>query len=153
MRIEDIKSQMMQLWKDTFGDSDEYISIIFDSYFNPDLIEYQEENGIIVSAMIGIPYDFQMSGYGCAKTVSGLYLCGLATRPEARGKGIVTKLMNRIWRRARRMGYAFSFLIPASENLRKFYYDRGMSDAFYRYRYEFNTDRYNKLFADIPYDA
>lgn len=45
MHTAELKSKMMQLWKNTFHDSDAYISLVFDTYFNPDLIAYNEENG------------------------------------------------------------------------------------------------------------
>ena len=58
MHTAELKSKMMQLWKNTFHDSDAYISLVFDTYFNPDLIAYNEENGKLVSAMLGVPYEF-----------------------------------------------------------------------------------------------
>ena len=57
MEINEIKRQMKILWKDTFHDSDEYISMIFDNYFKEDLIAYKTENeDTVVSALLGIPY-------------------------------------------------------------------------------------------------
>ncbi len=128
MQAEDIKRKMMKLWKDIFHDTDAYISLVFDNYFNPDLIEYVEENGLIVSALLGVPYEF-----GCGKEkLKGLYLCGLATDEEFRNRGIMNELIERINKLAKEKGYAFTFLIPSSDALINYYSVRGYVNAMYR---------------------
>ena len=67
MDTAEVKKQMMKLWKSTFHDSDEYISLIFDNYFDGGLIEYEEIDGIIVSALLGIPYEFSSNELDCSK--------------------------------------------------------------------------------------
>ena len=219
MEAKEIKSQMMKLWKDTFHDSDDYISMVFDNYFSAEIVEYEERDGEIVAAMMAVPYHFgyksrfrscgekytlrdsdsssmnlqngfagicdslsvdvcdcnyidsdsnesvvcenhsvnmdcyngddfatasddskdcggghteegeDLQGY-----VNGLYLCGLATKPEYRGEGIMSQLIERISVKASRMGYAFTFLIPASDSLRLYYSDRGYLDSFPYYK-------------------
>lgn len=128
MTTTELKNKMMKLWKDTFHDSDSYISLIFEEYFNIDYVEYHEENGQLVSALIGIPYEF-----GCAgNTIKGLYLCGLATKEEYRHKGIMNGLINRINDKARAKGIVLSFLIPASDMLRIYYQGKGYVNGMYR---------------------
>lgn len=128
MRTDDIKKNMMKLWKDVFHDSDTYINLIFDHYFNVDLIEYHEENGCIISALLGVPYEF-----GCGENkLRGLYLCGLATDEEFRNRGIMNNLIERINSRAKDYGFAFTFLIPSSDALINYYSVRGYINAMYR---------------------
>lgn len=127
MKELELKRQMMILWKDTFHDSDEYVELIFDNYFNPEFIEYREEKGNVISALLGIPYSF---GNG-RHQIRGLYLCGLATKDEFRHRGIMNDLLYKINAKAASKGFHFSFLIPASESLRKYYYDRGYADGMY----------------------
>lgn len=128
MQTEEIKKKMMKLWKDIFHDTDAYISLVFDNYFNPDLIEYVEENGRIVSALLGVPYEF-----GCGKEkLKGLYLCGLATDEEFRNRGIMNELIERINKSAKDKGFAFTFLIPSSDALINYYSVRGYVNAMYR---------------------
>lgn len=119
MEKEEILRGMKELWKDTFHDSEEYVDLVFDSYFNPDYIEYHEVNGRVVSALLGIPYKFGNDKY----TVNGVYLCGLATDPKFRKKGIMGELLDRINERMDKKGYAFTFLIPANEGLKRYYID------------------------------
>lgn len=138
MNITDIKSKMMKLWKDTFHDSDAYITLIFEEYFNPKYIEYHEENGQIISGLIGIPYFFGNKN----NKIKGLYLCGLATKEEYRHKGIMNNLMNKINDKAKNEGFALSFLIPSSDILRIYYQDKGYVNAMYRVEERY-TDIHN----------
>lgn len=124
----DVKQKMMSLWKETFRDSDAYIKLLFDNYFDPELIEYEERGGEIISALLGIPYEFGGKSY----RIRGLYLCGLATRHKFRGEGIMSRLLERINLRAKEKGYSFTFLIPESSRLASYYARRGYVDAFYR---------------------
>lgn len=128
MDATDVKRRMYQLWKDTFHDSDEYVSLIFDNYFDPDLVEFEEKEGRIVAGLIGVPYEFG----NAENKLRGLYLCGLATNPHFRSQGIMTALLNRINKKALERGFAFTFLIPSDEGLRKYYHDRHYVNAFYR---------------------
>lgn len=129
MDVQTIKQNMMSLWKATFGDSSEYISLVFDRYFNPENIAYHEAEGKIAASLLGIPYTFVSSGNPDLK---GLYLCGLATLPALRHNGIMTSLLQEINERAEKSGYDFTFLIPSGEGIRRYYRDRGYHDAFYK---------------------
>lgn len=142
MTSPELKKKFMKLWKDTFHDSDAYISLVFDEYFDPEFIEYQEEKNQIVSALIGIPYEF-----GCGHNrIKGLYLCGLATKEEFRHKGIMSGLIDRINKKAMEKGLAMSFLIPASDMLRIYYQGKGYVNGMYRVEerytdiHDFNKD-------------
>lgn len=120
----------MRLWKHTFHDSDSYIELVFSNYFNPELVEYEETDGQLVSAMLGVEYSFEESG----TRLKALYLCGLSTRENARGNGIMTELLERMNKKAAAAGYDFTFLIPADSGLRQFYVDSGYVEGIYRVR-------------------
>lgn len=128
MKADDLKNKMIKLWEDTFHDSHAYVSLIFDNYFDPDLVEYYEEDGKLVSALLGIPYEF---GNGKAK-MKALYLCGLATVSEYRHRGIMNALLEEINRKAAEKGFVFTFLIPANDSLINYYYSRKYETAIYR---------------------
>lgn len=133
MEYEEIKSQMKALWKATFHDSDEYIDLVFDSYFDPEYVEYFEEGGTIKSAALGIPYKFGNDKYH----ISGVYLCGLATTPDYRKKGIMGRLIEKAAERMKQKGYAFLFLIPADEGLKRYYMDRQFIPFSYMNQYHY----------------
>lgn len=133
MNPNSLKTEMKRLWKETFHDSDDYIDLVFDTYFDPELVAWHEADGRLVSALLGIPYTFRQG----ARSLRALYLCGLATDPAFRRQGIMDSLLNEINFRGAEMGFAFSFLIPADEGLHRFYLNRGYSFATFRV-----SDRY-----------
>lgn len=128
MNESELKRKMMALWKDVFHDTDAHIGVIFDRYWDPELVEYEVSGNDIVAGLIGIPYEFG----GEEEHIRGLYLYGLATKSRCRGQGIMGRLMEKINDRARKMGFAFTFVVPQSERLQRFYTHRGYVDAFYR---------------------
>lgn len=129
MEVNEIRLQMESLWKETFGDSSDYIRLVFDEYFNPELLAYKEEGGEVVSALMGVPYRFSSAS---GKTLRGLYLCGLATKQKMRRKGMMSALLEEINDRAKEEEFDFTFLIPSGEGIRRYYADRGYHDAFYK---------------------
>lgn len=147
MDAHNLKKQMMRLWKKNFHDDDEYISMVFDDYFDVDNVAYIEDNGIIVSAMLGVPYEF---GRG-KNRIRGLYICGISTDELHRGHGYTTELLGQINDKAARHGFAFTFLIPSSELLMNFYAHRGYHNAMYRVedRYAENHDFRNEYMSII----
>ena len=145
MESSELKKGLSKLWKDTFHSSDEYISLIFNNYFDPSLSEYEEADGEVIAGLIGIPYRF---GNG-QSNITGLFLCGLATKPQYRSRGIMTGMLQRINEKALQAGFAFTFLIPSDEGLRKYYHDREYVNAFYRV-----VDNYTSLHDfDLEYDS
>lgn len=114
--------QLRRLWSDIFGDSEGYLDIFFDTYCRSALILTEEYSGSVISALWGLPFDFTGG-------LKGLYLCGLATRQQWRGKGIMSRLIEQAEEWAVRNKFDFSFLIPADENLRKYYSERGYIDT------------------------
>ncbi len=127
---------MMKLWRETFHDTEEYVTLLFDNYFHADNIACLTEGDKLKAALMAIPYTFK-SKYG---EIPAVYLCGLATRPEYRRLGLMTRLMDEILDRSKKGGAALAFLIPANDGLRRYYRDRGWSDAIYRV-----TEHYTEL--------
>lgn len=169
MNDADLKYQMMKLWKDTFHDSDDYISLIFENYFDSSLVEYVQEDGKLISAMMAVPYDFiykkydNLESFDDKKILSnincelrGLYLCGLATREEFRGKGIMKDLLERMAVKAQKLNFDFCFLIPADEHLRQYYEKLGYEKLFSRYEFLLNektiNDIQNNLYSEMECD-
>lgn len=131
----------MKLWKDTFHDSDAYVNLIFKNYFDLKHIKVYYKNGSLISAMLGIPFDFTNP---ISKSIShtplkGLYLCGLATMPSERGVGMMTSLLEEMNDEAEENNFDFTFLIPANKGLVKFYEDRNYRMALRRTRNRYLT--------------
>lgn len=127
MLLKDVREQMIELWEKTFHDSKEYISLVFDTYFNEKYIAYHEHEEKIVSSLLGVPYEF---GYGSQK-LKGLYLCGLATEEKFRHKGLMSDLLEEINNRVSE-DFDFTFLIPSSDLNADYYRRRGYFNSFFR---------------------
>lgn len=80
-------------------------------------------------------------GFAYAGTVlpSGYISC-VATRPEARTRGLASQAVGEALADARRRGYAFCELIPANRSLYAFYSRFGFADGFYA-----DEERYTSL--------
>lgn len=127
MNFTELKKKLSRLWKNTFNGTEEYVSLIFNNLFDPEYVVYEQEGDEVVAAIIGIPYEFGNADH----RVKGLYLCGMATVPQFRSRGIMTRLLAKINQKARETGFCFSFLICADAGLRKFFRDRDYVNAFY----------------------
>lgn len=112
-------TKFKEIWKETFGDSTRYIDLIYDNYYSPEFCRAIYREGNIASALTGIPYLFGTRDSG--KNLKGLYLCGLATRPEFRRRGLMESLLEEVERQASLKGADFTFLIPADNHLREYY--------------------------------
>ncbi len=133
------KRDMMELWKETFHDSDRYIELVFDNYFSlPNSFVRYDENRII-AAMLCVPYEFQiLTKEGKKARLRGMYLCGLATHPEWRRRGIMSELMDEAEEAFQARGYDLAFLIPADDHLREYYRRKGYETASWREHKIFN---------------
>ena len=127
MSTETKEKQMWNLWKNTFHDSDEYINLVFDNYYDPELTETYEENGKIVSCLMGVPYRFVNGD----DSFNALYLCGLATDKEFRRKGYMGELLRNAEKRFKDH-FDMLFLIPSSESLLAYYDNHGYHKGIYR---------------------
>jgi hypothetical protein len=145
----DCKSDIIKLWKSIFGDSDAYIDMFMERYFNKDLFLTYYIDNILVSQLCCVEYDFQLSDiYSADESCDckckssdilfrGGYLCGLATLPDFRKKGFMETLIRECNMRLCNRNNIVSFLIPASDYLRLYYKKFGYVDISY-----INIDRY-----------
>ena len=128
-----VKKDMMELWKYTFHDSFRYIKLVFDTYFKPDNVFYVYDGEKLIAALLGVEYDFQiLDECNQVKTFKGMYLCGLATHPAYRKRGVMTELMKEAEVSAKVRGFDISFLIPASDHLREYYQKKGYITTSYK---------------------
>lgn len=127
------RRDMMELWKQTFHDSDRYIKLVFDTYYRPENSFTVYDGDLLIASLLGVEYEFQrIDQNGKNDNFRGFYLCGLATRPEYRRRGIMGELMKRAEGSAKARGFAFSFLIPADDHLRRYYEVKGYNTSSYR---------------------
>ena len=104
---------LKRLWKEAFGDTDEFIDGFFSLGFSPDrsLALYCEDE--IASVIYWFDCEF--------KNKKVAYVYGVATRKCERGKGYSTLLMKRAHEMLYEDGYVGVILVPADEGLFRFY--------------------------------
>lgn len=125
-----IKEDMKELWKETFHDSSRYIDIVFETYFTPENIFVRYDENRLIASLLCVPYEFQILTEEEKKTrIKGMYLCGLATHPDYRRRGIMAELMLEAERSSAERGFDISFLIPADSHLREYYTRKGYRNA------------------------
>ncbi|MDE6018535.1 MAG: GNAT family N-acetyltransferase [Muribaculaceae bacterium] len=126
------RQDMMELWKETFHDSNRYIELVFDAYFQIDNIFVRYDGDTLIASMLCVPYEFSTVSEGVRKKLKGMYLCGLATRPEYRKRGIMSGLIKEAEANIKKRGYDLTFLIPADRHLRDYYGKMGYYDGSYK---------------------
>ena len=100
---------MARLWQDTFGDSDAFVRLFFTRVYRPANALTIRLDGHLAAMLHLVAYRLRVGH----RTLPAAYICGVCTRPEARGQGLMTDLMHRALRTMRRRGFALTMLIPA----------------------------------------
>lgn len=120
--------QLKTLWKSAFGDTDRYIKLFFEHQYRPQDALADVEDGEVRSMLFFPRYRFRVG----VKEASAGYICGAATRPEHRSKGLMSALIARAHSEMQRRGDEYSVLIPASKSLYDYYSHFGYKPFFYR---------------------
>lgn len=120
------KQQIIDLWRLSFNDSEEFISLYFDRVYKEENTLVIEKNGQIVSALQMIPYT--MSYYGTEISVA--YIYGACTLPSMRGKGLMRELLHNAFEEMQRRSVALTVLIPDEDWLFDYYRKSGFTEAF-----------------------
>lgn len=106
-------SQLWNLWRETFGDSGEFLEAFFEAGFSPDRCLCASENGTVAAAV----YWFNCTCRGQKLA----YIYALATSAKYRGQGIAHRLMDTVHHTLERQGYEGIVLVPGTHALRGFY--------------------------------
>ena len=107
---------LRQLWKEAFGDSDEFL----DSFFRTAFSSNRCLCATIGCAVVAVAYWFSCGEYA--------YIYAVATAKEHQGQGICHALMVEIHTLLKAQGYHGSVLVPGDTGLREFYRGMGYLD-------------------------
>ena len=122
------KEECRRLWKEVFGDCDEFIASFINHFYNEENMLCIEQDGKMLSMLHIIP--FELNGSKVA------YIYAVATDADARGKGYAGKLIRQAIEKAQSQGYKAIFTLPADDMLRSFYSKFGFKG---RYAIKFET--------------
>ncbi len=89
------------LWQECFGDSNAFCDWFFAERFSPALSTVAEEEGNILSAVHGWPFTLRIRN----KSIPSIMMCGVATYPSARGKGLMKGCISLFMTNAREHGF------------------------------------------------
>jgi len=115
------------LWENVFHDSEEFTTLYFCRRFSIRRTFYVTRKGLLVSAMQSIPYEMTFWG----KKIKVGYVSGLLTRPDERGKGYATQVLEKSHRALYKRGALLSLLIPATFQLYDYYEHRNYIKCFF----------------------
>lgn len=120
------------LWQEVFGDDDAFVDRFLIHHFSHDQLLCVEEPEKEASKFHNADDRKLLSmlhliGFHIPKGERVGYIYGVATAPEARGRGLATRLLQEAIRRAQAEGMKALILIPADEGVRSFYARHGFS--------------------------
>lgn len=105
--------QLKNLWKEAFGDGDEFLNMFFEKVYSPRKCRAIYEKSHTVAALYWFDAEYQ------SKKLA--YVYAVATFKKFRGKGICQALMTDTHKLLEESGYSGAVLVPGSESLFEFY--------------------------------
>lgn len=119
-------AQLMALWMEAFGDSEESAAYYFMHLHQDETMLVDLEAGEVCAMLTMLP----LSLVTTEGKLPARYIFAVATKDAYRGQGRSTRLLARAHRYMKEQKVAASLLVPASESLFGFYEKRGYRKAF-----------------------
>lgn len=120
------KNDIRHLWREAFGDSEEYLDMYFDRIYRESDALTLESDGRLVSTVLMQDYNLWFH----SREVPVAYIAGVTTRRAARGHGHATALVNKALKLAHHNGKMLCAIIPAHDWLYYFFDRFGFSPVF-----------------------
>ena len=114
---------LKKLWQDSFGDTDEYIDIFFDTAYSKDRCLVALDG----QCPVGVIYWLDCAFFD--RRIA--YFYAIATKKSHRGKGICSRLMEYAHSHLRELGYSAVILVPGEPSLFDFYGKMGYETGSY----------------------
>ncbi len=130
------KDSLSDLWHRVFGDSYDFIELIFKPEYDEAILSFAELDGDrVVSAFYLIKNTLKYeNGF-----YDGYYLYAAATLPEYRKFGIMGKLISEAQNFCRETAVDFISLVPSEESLYGYYARFGFENGMYRWENKGNA--------------
>lgn len=116
-------TELKRLWKQAFGDPEDFIDGFFRVGYAPERCQYLAVDGHVAAALYW--FDCSMQGQKWA------YLYAIATDEAFRNRGLCRQLMQKTHDYLRSLGYAGTILVPGSRELFDFYEKLGYRTCCY----------------------
>ena len=125
------ETAIRDIWKQSFGDADDYISFYLDHRMTEENMLIIKQDGKAVSMASFLPVQYLHEG----SYIDACYVYAVATLPEYRGQGYARKIMEY----ARALYEQPLLLAPAEESLITYYEKIGFQSAFPRTRQQLTS--------------
>lgn len=125
---ENMVSSLKDLWKEAFGDGDEFVDSFFNTAYSPSRCRAVAEGNNALGAL----YIFDCT----VENKKMAYIYAVATRKSASGKGICTALMRDTHEYLKKNGYFGAILVPSQPSLFDFYKKVGYETCSYISEFE-----------------
>lgn len=113
--------QLMQLWQEAFGDTEEFVDGFFCTAFSPARCRCITIDGKVAAALYWMDVTYEGQRFA--------YLYAVAVAEKYRGKGLCAALMADTHAHLTLRGYDGVLLVPQEEGLRKMYEKMGYRNA------------------------
>lgn len=128
-------NSMKTLWRDTFGDTDEFIDLFFEKFYRPRKTFLRFEDGNLVSMLFYMDVKVKYDG----KRLKTAYLYGVATKLSERRRGHFKVLHEALLDELREKKYDLIITLPENDSLFSFYKDIGYTLPLRRCEYALHT--------------
>lgn len=105
--------QLRALWKEAFGDTEEYLDLFFGTAFSPSRCRCAVKDGTVMAVLYWLD--------GTCRGQKVAYIYAVATGKAFRGQGIASRLLEDTHAHLARLGYSGAVLVPGEEPLFRFY--------------------------------
>ena len=142
-----MQPKLKAIWQESFEDDELYLDFFYKNRFTEDNTLVWTEGENPVAMMTFLPAEMIIDG----NPYRTKYVYGVATKPEYRGKGISTALVNYANKLAE-SNNELLVLVPSSERLFDFYKKCGYSTCFFIKELKINQKEFNQ-FPKLSYLA
>lgn len=122
---ERIKTETMNLWRDTFHDSEDFMKLYFEEVYQPEINVVCQIDGHVVGALQTIPMRLKMDD----EEASAAYISGVSVQADMRRQNIGSSLMRQAHNTLYAKHTVFASLIPAEPWLFDWYAQCGYSQS------------------------
>ena len=109
--------QVKKIWELAFEDGEKFRSFFFEKLYSPEKSLAVQTGGEILSILSVLSYGVSLWG----QELAAGYVYGVATLPNFRGKGYMTRLLNEAIVSMKKKGYALTLIVPQNVTLFELY--------------------------------
>jgi len=135
-------TRQKEIWKLSFGDSDQYIDFYYTHRYQEDETLLLLEGGEIATMLTLLPVRV-ITSTGASLNSTMVY--ALATHPQYRYRGYATRLLEFASRHLGQQENFFSVIVPAGKKLFDYYRSQGFRDFFFVRQLSFHRQKLESL--------